>query len=78
MHVKFVTGSGKMYQLQLAIRMVATLNFTILYIFRSINCDLILENRLSCHIGISRNTDFKYSSHCGSPVLDCSHAKYTV
>ena len=26
--------------------------------------------------GISRNTDFKYSSHCSSLVLDCSHARY--
>ena len=28
--------------------------------------------------GISRNTEFKYSSHCSSLVLDCSHARYTV
>ena len=29
---------------------------------------------------ISRNTDFKYSSHCirSSLMLDCSHARYTV
>ena len=28
--------------------------------------------------GISRNTDFKYSSHCSSLVLDCSHTRYTI
>ena len=28
--------------------------------------------------GISRNTNFKYSSHCSSLVLDSSHARYTV
>ena len=44
----------------------------------SLICDLILENQPSCHIWYSRNTDFKYSNHCSSLVLDCSHAKYTV
>ena len=28
--------------------------------------------------GISRNTNFKYSSHRSSLVLDCSHTSYTV
>ena len=28
--------------------------------------------------GISRNTNLEYQSHCGSLVLDCSHAKFTV
>ena len=46
----------------------------------AINCDPILENRplQVVTFSISRNTDFKYSSHCSSLVLDCSHARYTV
>ena len=41
-------------------------------------CNLISENRPSCHIQYFEKTDFKYSSHCSSLVLDCSHPKYTV
>ena len=41
-------------------------------------CDLILSNRQVVTFGISRNTNFKYLSHCSSLVLDCSHARYTV
>ena len=28
--------------------------------------------------GILRNTDFKYSSHCSSLMLDCTHARYAI
>ena len=38
-------------------------------------CDLILD---VVTFSIPRSTDFKYSSHCSSLALDCSHAKYTV
>ena len=48
-------------------------NFVVL-----LKCDLILETDQDVTFGISRNTDFKYSSHCSSLVQDCSHARYTV
>ena len=41
-------------------------------------CDLILQNLQVVTFGISRNTNFKYLSHCSSLVLDCSHTRYTV
>ena len=41
-------------------------------------CELILQNRQVVTFGISRNTNFKYLSHCSSFMLDCSHARYTV
>ena len=41
-------------------------------------CDLILENDQLVTFGILRNIDSKYSSHCSSLVLDCSHTRYTV
>ena len=41
-------------------------------------CDLILETDQDVTLDISRNTDFKYSSHCSSLLLDYSHARYTV
>ena len=28
--------------------------------------------------GISRNTELKYSSHCSTFMLDCSHAGFTA
>ena len=41
-------------------------------------CELIWKTNQVVTFGISRNTDFKYSSYCGSLVLDCSYARYTV
>ena len=41
-------------------------------------CDLIWKTHQIVTFGILRNADFKYSSHCSSLMLDCSHARYTV
>ena len=41
-------------------------------------CNLILQNRQVVTFGISRNTNFKYLSHCSSLVLDCSHTRYRI
>ena len=41
-------------------------------------CDLILETDPVVTFGSSRNTNFKYSSHCSYLALDCSHARYTL
>ena len=40
-----------------------------IYMYLYLLCDLILENRPVVTFSISRNTGFKYSSHCSSLVL---------
>ena len=42
-------------------------------------CDRIWENRpYNVTIDISRNTDLKYWSRHGSPMLDCSHDGFAI
>ena len=43
-----------------------------------LKCDWFVKTVPKGTFCISRNTNLKYWSHCGSLVLQCSHARFTV